>query len=52
MGQNVVAASAGNHAQGVALAVRMLGIEAKIYMPLSTPDEITRAFVFMRRRPC
>ncbi len=33
----VVAASAGNHAQGVALAVRMLGIEAKIYMPLSTP---------------
>lgn len=34
----VVAASAGNHAQGVALAVRMLGIEAKIYMPLSTPQ--------------
>lgn len=35
--QTVVAASAGNHAQGVALAARMLGISAKIFMPLSTP---------------
>lgn len=35
--KTVVAASAGNHAQGVALAVRMLGIEAKIFMPISTP---------------
>ena len=33
----VVAASAGNHAQGVALAARMLGIQAKIFMPLPTP---------------
>lgn len=33
----VVAASAGNHAQGVALAARMLGIDAKIFMPISTP---------------
>ena len=33
----VIAASAGNHAQGVALAVRMLGLKAKIYMPQSTP---------------
>lgn len=33
----VVAASAGNHAQGVALAARMLGISAKIFMPVSTP---------------
>ena len=33
----VVAASAGNHAQGVALAARMLGISAKIFMPQSTP---------------
>lgn len=33
----VVAASAGNHAQGVALAARKLGIQAKIYMPLATP---------------
>ncbi|GAA1738736.1 threonine ammonia-lyase [Aeromicrobium alkaliterrae] len=29
----VVAASAGNHAQGVALAAQMLGIKARIYMP-------------------
>lgn len=33
----VVAASAGNHAQGVALAARKLGLQAKIFMPLSTP---------------
>lgn len=30
----VVAASAGNHAQGVALAARMLGITATVFMPL------------------
>ncbi len=29
----VVAASAGNHAQGVALAAQMLGIEAVVFMP-------------------
>lgn len=29
----VVAASAGNHAQGVALAAKQLGIRARIYMP-------------------
>ncbi|GAA4560229.1 threonine ammonia-lyase [Pseudonocardia xishanensis] len=29
----VVAASAGNHAQGVALAARLLGIEATVFMP-------------------
>lgn len=33
----VVAASAGNHAQGVALAARLLGMQAKIFMPLPTP---------------
>ena len=33
----VVAASAGNHAQGVALAASKLGIKAKIVMPLTTP---------------
>lgn len=32
--KGVVAASAGNHAQGVALAASKLGIEARIYMPL------------------
>jgi threonine dehydratase len=33
----VVAASAGNHAQGVALAARKLGLQAKIFMPLAAP---------------
>ena len=33
----VVTASAGNHAQGVALAARKLGINARIYMPRTTP---------------
>jgi threonine dehydratase len=32
--KGVVAASAGNHAQGVALAARELGIHATIYMPM------------------
>ena len=33
----IVAASAGNHAQGVALAARKLGLKAKIFMPLAAP---------------
>jgi threonine dehydratase len=33
----VVAASAGNHAQGVALAARLLGIKAILVMPEGTP---------------
>ncbi|MGB0415446.1 MAG: pyridoxal-phosphate dependent enzyme [Coraliomargarita sp.] len=33
----VVTASAGNHAQGVALAARKLGTRATIFMPLATP---------------
>ena len=32
--QGVVAASAGNHAQGVALAAQMLGIDATVFMPV------------------
>ncbi len=35
--RTVVAASAGNHAQGVARAARLIGIQAKIFMPLSAP---------------
>jgi len=35
--RGVITASAGNHAQGVALAARQLGIKALIYMPVSTP---------------
>jgi len=33
----VICASAGNHAQGVALAARMTGITATIVMPVTTP---------------
>ena len=33
----VIAASAGNHAQGVAFAARKLGIRARIVMPRTTP---------------
>jgi threonine dehydratase len=36
--RGVVTASAGNHAQGVALAARTLGSRARIYMPRSTPN--------------
>src|SRR6218665_1069347 len=32
--RGVVAASAGNHAQGVALAARMLGIGSVVFMPV------------------
>ena len=37
LSQGVVACSAGNHAQGVALSSRMLGCRAVIVMPLATP---------------
>ena len=33
----VVAASAGNHAQGVALAAKLLGIRSTVFMPLGAP---------------
>ncbi|MGL5831978.1 MAG: pyridoxal-phosphate dependent enzyme, partial [Waterburya sp.] len=36
--QGVIAASAGNHAQGVALAARHLGTTAIIVMPITTPQ--------------
>ena len=35
--RGVIAASAGNHAQGVALAARRLGCEAVFVMPVTTP---------------
>lgn len=37
LSRGVIAASAGNHAQGVALAARRLGCEATIVMPVTTP---------------
>ena len=36
--KGVIAASAGNHAQGVALSAQKLGIEATIVMPKTTPQ--------------
>src|SRR3954470_203884 len=43
----VVAASAGNHAQGVALAAQMLGITATVFMPEGAPipkEKATRGY--------
>ncbi len=45
--RGVVAASAGNHAQGVALAAQLLGAEALVFMPEGAPlpkVEATRAY--------
>ncbi len=36
--RGVITASAGNHAQGVALAAQRLGLQALIVMPKTTPD--------------
>jgi len=41
--RGVVAASAGNHAQGVALAANMLGIKATVFMPEGAPIPKTNA---------
>ena len=35
--KGVIAVSAGNHAQGVALAAKHLGVDALIVMPVTTP---------------
>jgi len=37
LAKGVIAASAGNHAQGVALAAQRLGCSAVIVMPVTTP---------------
>ena len=36
--RGVIAASAGNHAQGVANAAKKIGIPCLIVMPITTPD--------------
>jgi threonine dehydratase len=46
-GESVVAASAGNHAQGVALAAQLVGLKSTIFMPVNAPlpkVEATRAY--------
>ena len=43
----MVAASAGNHAQGVALAAQLLGIHATVFMPEGAPipkEKATRGY--------
>ncbi len=45
--RGVVAASAGNHAQGVALAARLLGITSTVFMPNGAPipkEKATRGY--------
>ncbi|MGH3356408.1 MAG: threonine ammonia-lyase [Nocardioidaceae bacterium] len=45
--RGVVAASAGNHAQGVALAAQQLGIKATVFMPSGAPipkEKATRGY--------
>ena len=37
--RGIVCASAGNHAQGVALSCNKLGIKGKIFMPVTTPKQ-------------
>ena len=44
--RGVVTASAGNHAQGVALAAKTLGIRARVHMPKSTPGVKQEAVMF------
>lgn len=38
LGRGVICSSAGNHAQGVALAAQKLGCDAVIVMPVTTPE--------------
>src|ERR1044072_8400096 len=45
--RGVVAASEGNHAQGVALAAQLLGIKSTVFMPHGAPipkEKATRAY--------
>lgn len=45
--RGVIACSAGNHAQGVALAAKLLGINARIFMPTHAPNvkiDATRSY--------
>lgn len=43
LGRGVIAASAGNHAQGVALSAQKLGCSAVIVMPVTTPEVKVRS---------
>jgi threonine dehydratase len=49
--RGVIAASAGNHAQGVALGAAKLGVPATIVMPRTTPAIKVRRCVVSAARP-
>jgi len=44
--RGVVAASAGNHAQGVAFSCRTLGVKGRIFMPGTTPRQKVKQVAF------
>lgn len=48
----IIAASAGNHAQGVALSAKRLGIDALIVMPLTTPEIKVKAVQYYSAEVC
>ena len=50
--RGVIAASAGNHAQGLALAAKRQGIRAVIVMPKTTPRSRSRRCAPMAPRRC
>ena len=50
--RGVIAASAGNHAQGVALAARELGIPALVVMPETAPASRLRPSRAWARKSC
>ena len=47
--KGIVCASAGNHAQGVALACRLLGVKGTIFMPSVTPKQKVSKVQFFGR---
>ena len=48
--RGVIAASAGNHAQGVSYHATQQGIRAQIVMPLTTPSAKLRANTLVQKR--
>ncbi len=47
--KGVICASAGNHAQGFALACRLLEVRGKVYMPTTTPKQKIKKVKFFGR---
>lgn len=49
LGKGIVCASAGNHAQGVAMACRKMGVFGTIFMPSTTPKQKVEKVKFFGR---